>query len=239
MTSWFTDMTTVVSLHPFLFDHDFDAGDAATTGPATAGTADVVRASEIEQAVAEARAEGFADGRRSGLAEASAAVDHHVARALEEIANNLAALGTELQQQEEDTTRRSAALAVMICRKFLPSRYRETAADEITALLAALLPRVVGMPKLTVRVAENLAEPLVERLREVARAAGFSGPVETIGDGGVEPGDCRIEWLRGGVVRDAAALWREVDALSVDVLGAVPSDPSLSHNPLQRVSRDA
>ena len=54
-------MTEIVPLHPFLFDHDFDAADAATMRTVPGGVAaDAARAIQIEQALAGARAEGLA-----------------------------------------------------------------------------------------------------------------------------------------------------------------------------------
>ena len=237
-------MTEIVPLHPFLFDHDFDAADAATTRTVPGGVAgDAARAIQMEQALAGARAEGFSEGHRSGVAEASAAIDHRVACALDALKGELAALGAELRQQEEDIGRQAATLAAVICHKFLPSRYGETATDEIAGLVAALLPRIAEMPKVSVRVAEALVAPLAERLSDVAGTAGFPGVVETIGDAGIAEGDCHIDWLRGGALRDAAALWREVNALFGETLGAIAIDPpasgSVLDNPLKRVSRHA
>ncbi len=214
---------------------------AASAGAANAG--DAAPASDIERALADARAEGFAEGHRSGVAEAHAAIEHHAACALDALNANFAALGDDLRQREAEIAQQSAALAVIICRKFLPSRYRETAPDEITDLVATFLPRIAGMPKVTVRVAASLVAPLAERLSEVSRAAAFAGAVETASDTAVAEGDCRIEWSRGGVARDWASLWHEVDALLEETVGAVPRNlpsppPSLS-NPLKREARDA
>jgi flagellar assembly protein FliH len=234
-------MTAAVPLHLFLFDRDF-GGDAASMCTTPAGTPDAARASEMEQALAEAHAQGFAEGHRSGVAEASAAADHRLAHALDAIQAEVAAFGAEMRQRDVEFSQQSAALAAGICRKFLPSRYQETAADEIAGLLTTLLPRVALMPKVTVRVAETLVVPLAERLSDLARTAGVPGLIETIGDTRIAEGDCRIEWLRGGAVRESAILWREIDALLEEALGAVPghSPPAVPalDNPLRRASRD-
>ena len=236
-------MNAAVYLHPFLFDRDFDAEEVSTTNATLGAATDAAPASQVEQALAEARAEGYAEGHRSALAETRAATEQHVARALNSLSGEFAALGADLRRQESEVVRQAATLAVVICRKFLPSRYRETAPDEIAGLFATFLPRIGEMPTVSVRVAESLFEPLTDRLAEIARLAAFPGKIHVIADAAITEGDCRIDWVRGGVVRDSAVLWREVDALLEETVEANPLVPpaTASHpsNPLQRVSRNA
>ena len=40
----------------------------------------------------------------------------------------------------------------------------------------------------------------------MARERGFEGRIIVLGDDGMSPGDVRIEWADGGVVRDAGAV---------------------------------
>ena len=42
-----------------------------------------------------------------------------------------------------------------------------------------------------------------EKLDEIARARGFEGRLVVLAEPEIAPGDCRIEWADGGVVRDA------------------------------------
>ena len=234
-------MTASIALTRFLFDQDFST-EQSDMAVIPSADAEAVRASQTAEALAEAHARGYAEGLRSGVAEAKAATEHHVARVLDTLTGMFAELGTDLRQQEEEFGRQSAGIAAAICRKFLPSRYQDTAADEIATLLATLLPRITEMPKIVVRVAGSLVDPLAQRLSDVARAGGFAGTIETIADPDVAVGNCRIEWLHGGVVRDASVLWREVDALFEDALGIFAGSlplPSRIDNPLKRVSPDA
>ncbi len=234
-------MPAVAPLHPFLFDRDF-GGDVAPLPVTPVGAAESAPASELEQKLAEARAEGFAHGHRAGFAEAGASIEQYLAHAIDAVRVELASLGAVLREREEALRRQSAALATIICRKFLPSRYHETAVDEITGLVAAVLPRVIEVPKVTVRVAENLVDPLAQRLNALARTVGYPGLIETIGDIGVAPGDCRIEWPRGGAVRDSATLWREIDALMEEALGSLSDELTATNpdvdNPQKRVCRN-
>lgn len=213
---------TLNRLHPFLFDTDFDRDDAPYNNAADECGSDEALALEREQALAAAHATGYAEGHRIGLAEVEAANDRHIANALEGLNGQIGSLAADLAQREKAMAQQSAIVAAAICRRFLPPLYRQAANDGIAEFVAAFLPRIGDTPKLIVRVAETIAEPIADRLNELAHAAGFSGLIETLGDAQLEDGDCRIEWPRGGAVRDAATLWRQVDALLEDSLGASP-----------------
>ena len=44
-----------------------------------------------------------------------------------------------------------------------------------------------------------------EKLEETARLHGFDGRLIVLGEPEIAPGDCRIEWADGGIVRGRAA----------------------------------
>ena len=52
-------------------------------------------------------------------------------------------------------------------------------------------------------------------MRDIAtarvQASGFGGRLVVMGDPEIAPGDCRLEWVDGGVVRDRAAIAAEID----------------------------
>ena len=45
-----------------------------------------------------------------------------------------------------------------------------------------------------------------ERLDDIARNRGFDGRLVVMGESDIAPGDCRIEWADGGLVRERAAI---------------------------------
>ena len=50
-----------------------------------------------------------------------------------------------------------------------------------------------------------------EQLAKIAAAHGFEGRLIVMGDDKIAPGDCRLEWADGGMVRDTAAAAALID----------------------------
>ena len=59
-------------------------------------------------------------------------------------------------------------------------------------------------------MAEDLVEPLHERIAQLSTSAGFAGKIVLIGEPQMAIGDCRVEWPDGGAERDMAALVNDV-----------------------------
>src|SRR5262249_5695630 len=64
---------------------------------------------------------------------------------------------------------------------------------------------LVTAPHVVVRVSEALHAHAREQLEQAARMNGFEGRLVVLAEPEIAPGDCRIEWADGGVVRDRAA----------------------------------
>ena len=58
---------------------------------------------------------------------------------------------------------------------------------------------------MVVRLNDALYADARERLEEIARMRGFEGRLVVLAEPDIAPGDCRIEWADGGIVRDRAA----------------------------------
>jgi flagellar assembly protein FliH len=64
------------------------------------------------------------------------------------------------------------------------------------------------------RVNDALVEPVDALMRRMARERGFEGRLVILGEPDLAPGDVRLEWADGGIVRDQARIERAVgDAL--------------------------
>ena len=57
-------------------------------------------------------------------------------------------------------------------------------------------------------------------------ASGHNKRLRLLGDATVVEGDCQIEWSGGGIVRDQAVLWREIEALTAECIGSVAAPPA-------------
>lgn len=197
----------MVAISKFLFDTDFAAGDEAAR---LAPRPDARRfsANDMEAAKAAAHDEGVAAGR--------AAAEQEIAR---RIADACAVVGTKLDQlikagaeQREAQTREAVRTGVEIARRLLPSLGKREAIGEVEALIRECLARLHDEPRLVVRVADELLDPVRQRIDKVTAAAGYTGRVILFADPTLQAGDARVEWADGGAERDSAAIWRDIDS---------------------------
>ena len=177
----------------FMFDVDFAAG----SDPARRG----ITPAAHEAALAEARAKGYRDGVAAAVAEAEAraavALDR-IAGGLEELARSLAAVEARLEAE-------AVEVAVAVARKLAPELIAREPLAEIAALARGCFAQLVAAPHVVVRVSDALHAPAREQLEQTARLHGFDGRLIVLGEPDIAPGDCRIEWADGGIVRDRAA----------------------------------
>jgi flagellar assembly protein FliH len=175
----------------FMFDVDFAAGDE----PARRTIAPAAH----EAALAEARATAYRDGIAAAVAEARAAVTlERIAAGVEALARQLAAIEARLEAE-------AVEVAVAVARKLAPELIAREPLAEIAALARGCFAQLVAEPHVVVRVSEALHAPAREQLEATARLRGFDGRLIVLGEPEIAPGDCRIEWADGGVVRDRAA----------------------------------
>ncbi len=178
----------------FLFDNDFGKPRSA------------VAEAEAAVGAAEAEARGYARGLAQGRAEADSQMQARLADAMNRLA--LAAAGLLSQVDEADAAREAQAL------DFAMTLARRIAGDALDAQpLAAIgeaarvaLEHLRGVPHLAVRVNDALVEEAEALVRGLARERGYEGRLIVLGEPDMPPGDARLEWADGGIVRDRARI---------------------------------
>lgn len=197
----------MVAISKFLFDTDFDASEGGAARAAPKPESRKYTASEVEAA----RAAGHAAGHSAGRAEAEQEAARRTADALDVVGKRLGEMLTEATRRHQSETREAVQIAAEIVRRLLPALGKRETMNEVEALIADCLSRLHDEPRLVVRVADDLLEPVRQRIDVLAAASGFSGRTILLADGALKPGDARVEWADGGVDRDVSAVWREVD----------------------------
>jgi flagellar assembly protein FliH len=124
--------------------------------------------------------------------------------AFEQIGDALDRLACGLSAVEQRLEAEAIQLAVAVARKLAPELVLREPLAEIEALAAECLKQLSSAPHVAVRVHDSLHEAATAHLGEIARARGFDGRLMVLAEPDIAPGDCRIEWADGGVVRDAA-----------------------------------
>lgn len=198
----------MAAISKFLFDTDFDA--AAEPEARLAPRPDMRRytATEMDEARATAHAEGVAAGR----AEAEQEIGRRIADASAAIGAQLNQLFAQGTKDHATQIREAITAATEIVKRLLPALGRREAMTEVEALIADCLARLHDEPRLVVRVADELLDPVRQRVDQLAGAAGYAGRVILLADNTLKAGDARVEWADGGADRDTAALWREIES---------------------------
>ena len=149
------------------------------------------------QALAESAAEQARITEEAEAARASAEALRLVSAKLQTL---LARLDAESETLREDAARLAVAAAGAIAGKAL-ERY---GADTIEACAQEALADLRAEPRIAVRVAPGLADPIAERLYAFAEAEGLEGAIVVRADEEIAAGDCVLEWRAGAVERTAA-----------------------------------
>ncbi len=183
---------------------------------------DFVTPRELETARAQAYEEGFA----AGVAEERARNERRHADALETIATGMGEIERTQRAEIDRCIQMATRLALTIARKVAPALMDAAPMAEIEALVGEYLEQLVDEPRVVVRVSEALVDALKERIDALAAARGFSGRVVLIPDGALADGDCRMEWADGGVERDTAATWKNLEAAIARLLHAADAPPA-------------
>ncbi|RAI39404.1 FliH/SctL family protein [Rhodoplanes roseus] len=188
----------------FLFDLDFAAPTKAKLEP-------TISPADHEAALAAAEQRGYQKGLVAAEAQARTQAERQTAAAFDRIA---AAMGIVAAQLPTVTTKIEAdavEVAAAIARKLAPTLIAAQPFAEIGEMMSGCLRELLSAPHVVVRVNEDLYDLARERLTEMARARGFEGRLVVLGEAEIAPGDCRIEWADGGLVRDHAATEAAID----------------------------
>jgi flagellar assembly protein FliH len=78
-------------------------------------------------------------------------------------------------------------------------------------LVADCLHKLHREPRLVVRVAPNLAEALRTDIDALCAEHGFAGRVVILAEDALAGADCRIEWADGGIERDLAKTFADIE----------------------------
>lgn len=184
---------------PFLFDTDF----GRPRGPSPA---DAEAAARAEAARAALEAAAYASGLQDGRAEAALQAQARLADALTRV--GLAAAGLLNQSDARDAEREAQALAFAgaLARKIAGEALDARPLAAVEEAARSALRHLRGVPHLVLRVNEALVDEAETLMRRLSREHGFEGRLVVLGEPDMAPGDVRLEWADGGVVRERARI---------------------------------
>jgi len=194
----------------FLFDADFGSTSAK---PMISVAEHSVRLAQAEEAayrsgVAAAEARAAAEAKQSLAAALTTATS-----AFDRLLKEMSAVAAKLEAE-------AVEVAVAAAGKLASALMAEEPQAEITALARECFRHLIAAPHVAMRVNDALYKEASETLAGIAREHGFEGRLVVLADPSIAPGDCRIEWADGGVVRDRKATEDAIAQLVTRYLGA-------------------
>ncbi len=181
----------------FLFQRDF----AAPAGEQTPRSREA-----LAEAEKRGREAGFAEGQARARAEADAQMQQMLTRIAEDVAALLARADEDRAAFEDE----AVAFATALAEKLAGDALAHYPMDAIAQLARKSFEHLRGVPHLVVRVNEALVEKTETLMQKIARERGFEGRLVIMGEPEIDPGDARLEWADGGVVREGAKIGASV-----------------------------
>jgi flagellar assembly protein FliH len=200
----------------FLFDVSFDQLEVRAEAPKPPPEPTFTQA-EVEAA----RDAGYARGRETAFAEATASTETCTTAALEGLSRGVTRLLEARAEIAAETQRQALVGLQAILRKIAPTLCSKAALTEIEALAVECLHEAIDEPRVVLRVADEVYEPIKSRLELIAAASGYAGRIVLLADNALARSDCRVEWADGGAERNLQRLIGELDAALIRTIDAV------------------
>lgn len=194
------DIQKVGDAAPFTFDVNFAAPEMEKPIP-------TVLLPDHERALKEAEERGRLIGLEEGKKSEEARLANEAKRVADAAAGILAAIDGDRSQLERD----SATLALSIGKKLAGEALSRFPLDNIEALISECLGPLRTTPHLVVRLHERDAAAITDTVGKFARESGFDGRFVVLGEPEFAPGDCRIEWADGGIIRNLNTVETEIE----------------------------
>lgn len=185
----------------FVFDRNFDAEIDTTAGLADVRVGAVFTREEYDEAVEMARAEGYADGRMAGRAEAATAAEDSDAErqltALEALAPAMVALLRDADHHHAVLEHQMLDFVASVLGQVAPQVIEGLARDQALREVEAAIRMALGSATLKVAFAPDAQKDGEAHVQRTARLSGFGGRVEVTADPALALGDVRVEWDHG------------------------------------------
>ena len=186
----------------YLFDEDFSTGAKPT-----------ITLVEADRRRADAESQAHRTGFAAGLAQAQNDTAQRSAAALSQVADAMGRLTKALGDIEARLESEAIQVAIAVASKLAPELIAREPLAEISALATDCFSHLVKTPHVAVHIGAEVYDAAKAKLDEIASARGFEGRLVVMSDPIMAPGDCRIEWADGGVVRERAATLALIDDL--------------------------
>lgn len=196
-----------------------------------------------EEEMAQLKAEAFEEGRKAGHEEgrqdALDGIEAEIAKTAETVAQETAKL-SEAQRRANDRAQANLVRIVKaLLGKLMPIYLKRHGAEEALSVVADCIADLQDAGRLTIRLSEETANQLEERLQETARRAGFEGQIRILTDPAMGPSDVRVDWGAGGAERSYESIRDQVESAIDRAVAAAEADSGVLSQPRDETDEDA
>ncbi|WP_134680622.1 hypothetical protein [Paracoccus ravus] len=188
-------------LHAALFSRDFEAELARETEVELAATEALVSRDEVNELLAQARAEAYEAGLMAGRAQGIAETEDSIAKArnlaLTALDARLAAMSEHLDEHQSALERDLEIFALSICEKALPELVEHYGKARMASEIAAILRRAQGSQWLEIRVSPKLRDEIERDLQAMAAFGSGTTSIRVMADPSCAPDCIRATWRNG------------------------------------------
>ncbi len=201
------------SMKKFIFETSFD-------DPTSVAVDD-----KPNEALETIKKQAFAAGQQAALQSIerqSGEICAHILKHLQHIVSQYAAI-------EQALTYKSLSVVLYSLQKLMPDMLTMQAEEHIESTVKQCLQFALNMPKLSIKVSDQVFGEIQPRLQNIFAQAGFQGKATILADPTLKMGDCRIEWGQGGMETMPTHLWQHIhnmiyESLPKNVAESIPTD---------------
>jgi len=170
-----------------------------------------------------AKEEGIQIGRDEALKDLEGSLQKKLAETLLAVEAKLLDVANEQAAKSDERTKNAVAIATVMMRKLFPALNMKNAMDEINHMIAQAMEKTSGGTTMVFHVSEEIKGDVEIKISEMATLSGRDIEFKVVGSPDMAFGDCKIEWSGGGLERNQAQMWNEIDEIIERNIGTMPA----------------
>jgi len=212
----------MAELEKFLFDFDFDdvklmeeivREEAEEEGIEREEPEEPPEPTFSQEELDAVRQEGFNQGKAVGSQEAMGAIEQQLIGVVGQLNEQVSGIHQVQADNLEEFHKETATLALAICKKLFPVLNEQGGFNEVANAAEEIMSNLLHEPRLSVRVQEEYAAPLKERIEAQLSQSGYRGKLSVKGDSELQNGELRVDWQSGYAKRDPNELLEEISEI--------------------------
>lgn len=171
---------------------------------------------DVKAAEREGYKKGFLEGQQDGHKQAQteqAEIDRKLSELFDGFAKGISALFADGSQLAAEIRQEMPKVAFTIARKVAGEALEKNAVGIIGDMALRCCETMVNEPKFTITVHESLGDTLEKRLKDLGAKLPATAEIIIQRSPELPLSDCRIEWTHGGMERNTAQMWQQIEKI--------------------------